>query len=136
MLSRATKALSPIFREECIESLLPRDRREIVKKGLTILVISSLFNTISLAASFDCGKAFTNVEKMICSDGQLSELDNHLMESYKKPTVKPSPSMAHWPVHSSPFPSCSMTHRFPCLLPFRQERHPSTEEAPRRAKRY
>ncbi|MDP2832527.1 MAG: lysozyme inhibitor LprI family protein [Pseudomonadota bacterium] len=34
------------------------------------------------AASFDCGKAGTKVEKLICADQQLSEMDNHLAEQY------------------------------------------------------
>lgn len=34
------------------------------------------------AASFDCGKATTQVEKLICADQQLSEMDNHLAEQY------------------------------------------------------
>ncbi len=36
------------------------------------------------AASFDCAKASTLVEKSICSDPQLSELDSQLMQVYKK----------------------------------------------------
>ena len=36
------------------------------------------------AASFDCSKATSWVEKAICADPQLSDLDEHLMVSYKK----------------------------------------------------
>lgn len=36
------------------------------------------------AASFDCAKASTPIEKTICADGQLSELDSQLMQVYKK----------------------------------------------------
>lgn len=36
------------------------------------------------AASFDCGKAQTNVEKMICSDPELSKLDDELDAEYKR----------------------------------------------------
>lgn len=36
------------------------------------------------AASFDCAKAYTPIEKTICADGQLSELDSQLMQVYKK----------------------------------------------------
>ncbi len=43
-----------------------------------------LFATGSHAASFDCTKASTLVEKTICSDAKLSELDSQLMQSYKK----------------------------------------------------
>jgi uncharacterized protein len=37
----------------------------------------------SYAASFDCGKASTPVEKAICSDEQLSNLDSELGRAYK-----------------------------------------------------
>ncbi len=36
------------------------------------------------AASFDCRRARAPVEKMICSDGQLSELDARLARSYRR----------------------------------------------------
>lgn len=36
------------------------------------------------AASFDCNKATTLVESLICSDDRLSQLDDSLDESYKK----------------------------------------------------
>ncbi|WP_229223896.1 lysozyme inhibitor LprI family protein [Duganella sp. sic0402] len=36
------------------------------------------------AASFDCAKAYTPIEKTICADGRLSELDSQLMQVYKK----------------------------------------------------
>jgi uncharacterized protein YecT (DUF1311 family) len=36
------------------------------------------------AASFDCNKSFTRIEKTICSDPDLSELDNQLELAYKK----------------------------------------------------
>lgn len=48
----------------------------------TITVLA--FASTSHAASFDCSKAFSLVEKTICSESQLSELDNLLMKSYKK----------------------------------------------------
>ena len=35
------------------------------------------------AASFDCDKANTNVEKIICSDPELSKLDDELSAAYK-----------------------------------------------------
>jgi uncharacterized protein len=42
------------------------------------------FASVSHAASFDCAKASTLVEKTICSETQLSDLDDLLMQSYKK----------------------------------------------------
>ena len=44
----------------------------------------SLFPSFSYAASFDCTKAGNFVEKSICSDEQLSKLDDSLAEVYKK----------------------------------------------------
>jgi len=46
-----------------------------------------LLTMISLnihAASFNCAKATTSIEKMICSNTQLSDLDELLVVSYKK----------------------------------------------------
>ncbi len=36
------------------------------------------------AASFDCGKATSEVEKLICSDPNLSQLDENLSKTYRK----------------------------------------------------
>jgi len=36
------------------------------------------------AASFDCGKASTDVEKLICADSQASALDGELAQAYQK----------------------------------------------------
>lgn len=40
--------------------------------------------TAAHAASFDCAKAATSIEKTICSDDRISDLDSQLMQSYKK----------------------------------------------------
>jgi uncharacterized protein len=34
-------------------------------------------------ASFDCAKASTRIEKMICSDGEASDLDGQLARAYR-----------------------------------------------------
>lgn len=48
------------------------------------LLISLLIASPSLlAASFDCSKAGTTVEKMICADEQVSKLDSDLSSAYK-----------------------------------------------------
>ncbi|MDR0666943.1 MAG: lysozyme inhibitor LprI family protein [Campylobacteraceae bacterium] len=48
--------------------------------SLTLLLLSaSLFS-----ASFDCKKATTDVEKLICSNEELSQLDDELNKSYKE----------------------------------------------------
>ena len=41
-----------------------------------------MFVPASFGAGFDCGKASTPTEKMICSDKQLSELDSLMLEAY------------------------------------------------------
>lgn len=42
-----------------------------------------VFSSSAFSASFDCAKATTNIEKMICSSTQLSELDSELSSIYK-----------------------------------------------------
>jgi len=46
---------------------------------LLLVLITSLVN----AASFDCKKASTKIEKKICSDANLSHLDSKLAQTYK-----------------------------------------------------
>jgi len=41
------------------------------------------------AAGFDCAKASTAVEKLICSDAQLSDLDGQLARAYKRVLESP-----------------------------------------------
>lgn len=51
-----------------------------------LLLIAPLLLAIQQvnAASFDCGKAHTPMEKLICSDTNLSKLDDDLAAAYKK----------------------------------------------------
>ena len=50
-----------------------------------LALVGLLFSPLySYGASFDCSKASTSVEKTICADPQLSDLDELLMASYKK----------------------------------------------------
>ncbi len=49
-----------------------------------IVVILSFFVLFAHAASFDCTKARTSIEKQICSDANLSTLDEELAKVYKK----------------------------------------------------
>lgn len=54
-------------------------------KGKIILsAILSTMPLLSLGASFDCAKASTSVEKMICEDSELSKFDEELGSLYKK----------------------------------------------------
>jgi len=48
---------------------------------LAILVFS--FSSLAQAASFDCGKASTFIEKAICSENKLSALDESLASAFK-----------------------------------------------------
>lgn len=49
-----------------------------------IPLLVALFPSLSFAASFDCIKAATRMEKLICSDPQLSKSDEDLAASYSK----------------------------------------------------
>lgn len=49
---------------------------------LLAAVIPSLAASPAIAASFDCAKARTKVEKLICKDPQLSRQDEDLAEAY------------------------------------------------------
>ncbi|MGZ5028689.1 MAG: ankyrin repeat domain-containing protein [Methylobacter sp.] len=57
---------------------------------LLLLVLSS-FSNVSLSASFDCSKAKTNIEKLICGNQQLSEFDSKLEETYLSQRKKANP---------------------------------------------
>lgn len=54
-----------------------------ILSSLVFLLLASLNHT-ACAASFDCQKASSQVENMICSDNLLSELDDSLTQTYKK----------------------------------------------------
>jgi len=48
-----------------------------------LVILSGLIFSSSQAASFDCAKAGTNIEKLICSTSELSSLDEELGDSYR-----------------------------------------------------
>jgi len=50
--------------------------------GLVVLALVSPLAGPATAASFDCGKARTKVEKLICADPQLSRQDSELAATY------------------------------------------------------
>ena len=52
-------------------------------KALSFAVGMLLFSLNVHAVSFDCKKAFTSVEKEICSDSLLGKLDDALAQNYK-----------------------------------------------------
>lgn len=51
-------------------------------RAARLCIVVGLLTTARIAwgAGFDCAKASTTVEKKICADGQLSELDGRLAE--------------------------------------------------------
>ena len=49
----------------------------------TLAVMLMFISTPLTAASFNCNKASTKVEKMICADPELSEADEQLAEAYR-----------------------------------------------------
>lgn len=53
---------------------------------VALRIVTALYcgtiSSISLAAGFDCRKATSDVEKIICDDGTLSTLDSQLQETY------------------------------------------------------
>ncbi len=55
-----------------------------MRKLVCIFILSLCFTTNVFAASFDCKKARTDVEKTICADKKLSELDEKLDKMYKQ----------------------------------------------------
>jgi uncharacterized protein YecT (DUF1311 family) len=54
-----------------------------VKKSYLLIALLAV-SPISFGASFDCAKATTETEKLICSDLRASELDTLMGESYKR----------------------------------------------------
>jgi uncharacterized protein len=53
-----------------------------MKRTTSIVLLWLIFSYAVQAASFDCAKAQTSVEKLICTDAALSKLDEDLATSY------------------------------------------------------
>lgn len=51
---------------------------------LVLLIVLSYFSMYSIGASFDCSKAKSANEKLICSNETLSRLDDALSQEYQK----------------------------------------------------
>lgn len=49
-----------------------------------LLSLILLLNISLFGASFDCAKALSNVEKMICADPELSALDENFSKAFKE----------------------------------------------------
>ena len=52
------------------------------KSKLTLILFFSLFAAFAEAASFNCEIAKSNIEKLICSNPEISSLDENLSKSY------------------------------------------------------
>ena len=55
-----------------------------IKRIIWVVIAWLALPIAAQAASFDCAKAATNNEKLICSDSALSKLDEDLNSAYKK----------------------------------------------------
>lgn len=51
---------------------------------LAVILLLAASTPITYGASFDCAKAATKVERLVCADPQLSEMDSELDRSYGK----------------------------------------------------
>ena len=60
-------------------------------KLFIVIILCGLFSTQAVAASFDCKKATTWVEKVVCSDPELSKLDEELAKTYHDALTSLSP---------------------------------------------
>lgn len=54
-----------------------------MKRVALIVLVSQALMSTAHAASFNCAKASTNIEKMICGNAELSKLDEELNAAYK-----------------------------------------------------
>lgn len=52
-------------------------------KSTALFAAATLASSIALGAGFDCQKAATRVEKLICENGQLGRLDSRLDSAYR-----------------------------------------------------
>lgn len=55
-----------------------------MKKITTIASVFALLPITAFSASFDCAKAASPTEKLICSNGSISKLDEQLASAYKQ----------------------------------------------------
>lgn len=55
-----------------------------MRQMLWVVLVLVALPALAVAASFECEKAATKVEKLICSNDELSKLDEKLSDAYKK----------------------------------------------------
>lgn len=72
--------------------VLHEEYMEIEMKKILLSAALAISSIGVHAASFDCAKASTAIEKAICADGQLSDLDSQLMQVYRKSLADSSSS--------------------------------------------
>lgn len=70
-----------------------KNARAVLTCVLTLCVM--LISAATQAASFDCAKATSKMERLICSDTQLSSLDETLAKEYKLARAHLSPSASN-----------------------------------------
>jgi uncharacterized protein YecT (DUF1311 family) len=58
--------------------------QNVVRLGMILALLSLSITFLAQAAGFDCDKATTKTEKMICSDSELSKLDEEMAVAFKK----------------------------------------------------
>jgi len=56
-----------------------------------VVILFGLLSTQATAASFDCNKATTWLEKTVCSNPELSKLDEELAKAYHDALASLSP---------------------------------------------
>ena len=61
----------------------------------TLLITSNLCSSEKIQPSFDCSKAKTRVEKLVCSDEVLSTLDRDMQKAYELMMGKYDLSLIH-----------------------------------------
>jgi uncharacterized protein YecT (DUF1311 family) len=71
--------------------IILQNRRLRWGKLFIIIVLLGLFSTQAIAASFDCNKAASWLEKTVCSNPELSKLDEELAKAYHDALASLSP---------------------------------------------
>jgi uncharacterized protein YecT (DUF1311 family) len=92
---RKVQKLLPRFFSENARECEMRERRELNYKtsiGIIIIALCGLLSTQAVAASFDYKKAASWLEKTVCSNPELSKLDEDLAKAYHDALASLSPA--------------------------------------------
>ncbi|MGA3280383.1 MAG: lysozyme inhibitor LprI family protein [Smithella sp.] len=81
----------PVDRQTC--HVIPGTNRaaRLILGGIIIIALFGLLSTQANAASFDCKKASTWLEKTVCSNPELSKLDEQMAKAYHDALASLSP---------------------------------------------